>query len=106
MAEEIGFNEDAAVSFIRGAIPEGISRKYTDEDILYIIDIIWDYYDSNGFTSLNNIDADEDLLDFDDLMKYVKKTVVEDDEMEMNPRDLNFIVKAELDYEESIENIF
>jgi len=106
MSDGFGYNEEKAVEFIRGTLPEYVSGRYTDDDILYVIDIIWDYYDKNGFTSLNNVDTEDELLDFDDLMKYVKKTVAEEEEMDMNSRDLNFIVKGELDYEVSIENIF
>lgn len=107
MGVDFGYDEERAVAYIRGELPENVNGKYTDEDILYVIDIIWDYYDKKGFTSLNDMeDVEEDLLDFDDLMKYVKKTVTSDDEMEMNPRDLTMIVKGELDYEESIENIY
>lgn len=106
MSGEFGYNEEKAVEFIRNTLPDYVSRRYTDDEILYVIDIIWDYYEKNGFTSLNNIDTEDELLDFDDLMKYVKKTVAEEEEMDMNSKDLNYIVKGELDYEVSIENIF
>lgn len=102
-----GYSEERAVEYIRKHLSDYINSKYSDEDIIYIIDIIWDYYDKKGFTTLNNIDeVEEDLLDYDDLMQHVKKTVVADGEMDMNPKELSLIVKNELDYEESIENIF
>jgi len=40
----------------------------------------------------------------DDLVKYVKKEVKNDQELIMDSKDVELIVKAELDYEESLED--
>lgn len=69
-----------------------------------IVDIIWDYYEDNGYLSLNSIETEEEQLDVDDLVKYVKKEVKNDQELIMDSKDVELIVKAELDYEESLED--
>ena len=69
-----------------------------------IIDIIWDYYEKKGFLSLNLDETEEEVLDIDDLTKYVKKEVKNDKELIMDPKDTELIVKAELNYEESLED--
>ena len=102
--QQYKFDEDAAVKFIRASIPEDISDKYDDDDILCIIDIIWDYYEKKGFLSLNLDETDEEVLDTDDLTKYVKKEVKNDKDLLMDPKDIELIVKAELNYEESLED--
>lgn len=49
MSEEImGYDEDKAVEFIRAFLPAEIRDKYTDDDILFVVDCIWDYYESRG----------------------------------------------------------
>lgn len=101
-----GFNEDNAVDFIRAAVPENVSERYSDDEILYVVDTIWDFYDKRGLTSLDDIDAEEELLDVDDLTLYVKKQIVRDKEILMDPKDVETIVKAELDYEKSLEDLF
>ena len=98
------FDEDDAVKFIRQELPEDVNVKYDDDEILCVIDIIWDYYEKNGFLSLNVELTDEEVLDVDDLTKYVKKELKNDDELMMDPKDIEKIVKAELDYEESLED--
>lgn len=98
------FDEDNAVKFIKAALPPEVSEKYDDEDILCIIDLIWDYYETKGLLSLNSDETDEEVLDVDDLTKYVKKEVRNDDELIMDSRDVEKIVKAELEYEESLED--
>lgn len=99
------FDEDKAVAFIREYVGEKISSKYSDEEILLVIDCIWDYYEEKGFLSLEMDITEEEILDPDDLIDYVKKTVANDEELIMDPSDISIIVKAELEYEESLEDI-
>lgn len=101
---QYSFDEDNAVKFIRQEIPAAVSEKYDDDEILCVIDIIWDYYEKNGFLSLNNIETEDEQLDVDDLVKYVKKEVKNDEELLMDSKDVELVVKAELDYEESLED--
>jgi len=102
--QDYKFDEDDAVRFIRQQLMEDVNGKYDDDDILCVIDIIWDYYERKGFLSLNLDVADEEVLDVDDLTKYVKKEIRNDNGLQMDPKDVEYIVKAELDYEESLEN--
>lgn len=102
--QQYRFDEDDAVKFIRAELPQDMSMKYDDDEILCIIDIIWDYYEKKGLLSLNLAETDEEVLDVDDLTKFVKKEVKNDQELLMDPKDVELIVKAELDYEESLED--
>ena len=99
------FDEDKALQFIREAVGQKVSEKYSDDEILFIIDTIWDYYENNGFLSLDLEETEEEILDSDDLINYVKKEVANDEELMMDPADIATIVKAELEYEESLEDI-
>lgn len=103
--ENYVFDEDKALQFIREAIGQKISEKYSDDEILFIIDTIWDYYENNGFLSLDMEETEEEILDSDDLINYVKKEVANDEELIMDPSDIGPIVKAELEYEESLEDV-
>lgn len=98
------FDEDEAVKFIRSSMSDDVQNKYEDDDILCIVDIIWDYYEKKGFLSLNIDDGEEEVLDVDDLIKYVKKEVKKDPELNIEPKDVEQMVKAELNYEESLED--
>lgn len=103
--ENYVFDEDKALVFIRQYVGEKISKKYSDDEILEIIDLIWDYYENKGYLSLDLEDTEEEILDADDLILYVKKELANDEEIMMDPNDIGVIVKAELEYEESLENI-
>ncbi|MDE6337601.1 MAG: hypothetical protein K2J63_04760 [Muribaculaceae bacterium] len=102
--QQYKFDEDDAVKFIRAELPQEVSLKYDDDEILCIIDIIWDYYEKKGLLSLNLAETDEEVLDVDDLTKFVKKEVKNDQDLMMDPKDVELVVKAELDYEESLED--
>ena len=102
--QQYKFDEDDAVKFIRAELPQDVSLKYDDDEILCIIDIIWDYYEKKGLLSLNLAETDEEVLDVDDLTKFVKKEVKNDQDLMMDPKDVEIVAKAELDYEESLED--
>lgn len=102
--QQFKFDEDNAIKFIRNDIPSEVSQKYSDDEILFIIDTIWDYYEQKGFLSLNLEETEDEVMDIDDLTKYVKKEVRNDKELLMDPKDIEVIVKAELNYEESLES--
>lgn len=107
MSEDImKFDEDDAVKFIRGTLPKSVNERYSDDEILYVIDTIWDWYEKNGYLSLDAEVTDDELLDEDKLVAYVKKEIKNDNEMMMDPEDVGLIVKGELQYEESIDNSF
>lgn len=98
------FDEEKAIAFIRNYVGDEISSRYTDDEILYISDIIWDYYERNGMLSLNADVTDEEMLDVDKLVAYVRKELRNDEEIEMDNDDIPAIVKGELAYEESLED--
>mgnify|MGYP001031773086 FL=1 len=107
MSDEImKFDEDDAVNFIRETLPESVSEKYSDDEILYVIDTIWDWYEKNGYLSLDTEVTDDGLLDEEQLVAYVRKEIRNDKEIMMDPDDVGLIVKGELQYEESIDNSF
>lgn len=99
------YDEQQAIEFIRNILPDDIKEKYTDDEILYVIDVIWDYYEKKGFLSLNDIETEDELLDTDDLVAYVRKEIAADQEIEIDNADLKYIVNGELEYEESLEDI-
>lgn len=102
--QQYAYDEDDAVKFIRKELSAESNDKYDDDDILCIVDLIWDYYERKGLLSLNSDVTDDEVLDVDDLTAYVKKEVKNDEELVMDPKDIELIVKAELDYEDSLES--
>ncbi len=106
MDDLMKYDEDDAVKFIRAYIPDNISEKYDDDEILFVIDIIWDWYEKNGYLDISAEVTDEEEADIPLLVAYVQKEIGKDKEIMMDPDDVDLIVKGELKYEESIEDVF
>ena len=104
MADELmAYDEEQAVKFIRSFIPENIRDKYTDDEILLVIDTIWDYYESKGLLEISADADEEDETDVAALSAYVGKELRKDGEVVMDESDINQIVKGELAYEKTLD---
>lgn len=98
------YDEDRAVEFIRDFLPEEIKDKYTDDEILMVIDIIWDWYESKGLTTIPADDEeDEEEVDIDAMTAYAAKEIRKDGEMVMDSHDIKFIIQGELAYEKTLD---
>ena len=99
---ELEFNEDKAIKYIKSQLPIGVN--YDDDDILNVIDIIFDYYEDNN---LLEIDCDLDDSDDNDKIKYelilhVSKLLNKDPYNQIRKEHIDIIVCAELAYEQTI----
>lgn len=102
-SENLKYDEDDAVKFIREHIPTSVDQQYSDDEIIFVIDTIWDYYESKGVVKLNKTLTENEDTDLTSLVEYILKEIKRDGELIMDPEDLKYIVKGELAYEESIE---
>lgn len=104
MSEDINsmeYNEDDAIAYILSKLPAEVAGQYTDNDILLIIDTIFDFYDSKGFFDIS-ITEDEDSFEEGELIEFVKKAIKKDKANKVKPDDVANIVLLELEYEDSI----
>lgn len=97
------YDEDEAIAFIRRHISTDAGVRCSDDDIIYVIDTIWDYYESKGYVSLDSRLTPDEEKKIEALIAFVRREVGRDDEVRMNPEDVEYIVKGELSYEKSIE---
>lgn len=59
------YDENEALKYIRKNVELSISSAYDDDELLNVIDMIWDYYEANGML---DIDDDDDAPDTDELL--------------------------------------
>lgn len=95
------YDEDEAIKFIKNKIQNSVKTKYSNDDILTVIDIVFDYYDEQGFLDIDS-DDDEAMLSETDLIGYVKNQLRKDSDNEIDIDDVKHIVLAELEYEETL----
>lgn len=99
------YNEKKAIEYILSQLPAEKAARYTDDEILNVIDIIWDFYEESGLldpaTALEEDDDDEDA-EMELLKKHVGKMLAKDKGSNIDPADIEMIINAEIDYENSI----
>ena len=99
--EEIRLDEEEKIrelAYIRTNMPSDIKKFYSDKDILYMMDLIVDYYYTSGVLES---DAEEVDIDLEEVAKYVCNRAKEEGfSSSFNPADVFFIVQADLDFQE------
>lgn len=93
------FTESDAIKAMRAAVPADKAGVYTDDELLGVIDIIWDYYEDHG---LLDVDGEADV-DMADLVRHVAKTLRADTGGVIDPADAEALVRAEVAYEDSLD---
>ncbi|MCM1021146.1 MAG: hypothetical protein NC343_02495 [Muribaculum sp.] len=105
--EDMLFDEEQAIKFIRDYMPENIRERYDDDEILNIVDMIWDYYEDNGMLEIPSfneqpVNSNNDSPQLEPIMDYVKKMLAKDKLAVVDTNDVQYIIKGELAYEKSI----
>ena len=101
--DELLYDEDDSVKFIQNYLPQELKGKFSNDDINYIVDLIYDFYESNGM--LVDDGDDEIEIDEEEVVNYVIKNAQKDGVGKFEPEEITFIVQGELEYCDSI-NMF
>ena len=104
MGEMKTYEENDAVKYILSNLPSDVAEKYSDDDILLVIDIIFEFYENKGYFDLNDIDESDDEFDESELFEFVKKSLKKDKDNSIDLDDVENIVRLELEYEDSIDD--
>lgn len=94
------YDDTEAVQFIKKQLPKEVGDKFNDDDINYIIDLIYEFYESEGF-----LDGDDDKevdINEDELVAFVIKNALSDEVGKYEAEDISLIVQGELAYCDSI----
>ena len=99
--EEIRLDEEEnrrELAFIRTQLPSDVKKFYSDKDILYMMDLIVDYYYTSGILESKE---DEVEIDLEEVAGYVCKRAKDEGFCStFNPEEVFFIVQADLDFQE------
>ncbi|MGL4292869.1 MAG: hypothetical protein ACRCSQ_04780 [Bacteroidales bacterium] len=99
--EDFVYDDQEAVKFIQNSLPQELKEKFSDDDITYITDVIYDYFESQGMLD-PSLEEDPEV-DVDDLLDYIMKHSKRDG-FDFDREEVLFVVEGEFDYEESLEN--
>ncbi len=96
--------EDAqAVAYIKSHLPQELQEKYTEEELYYFLDLIYDYYATSGILDKT---ADKDgyiEIDAEVIADYIAQKAKKEGMGDFAAEDLLFVVEAHMDMEEDME---
>lgn len=97
------YDEEEVLNFIRMHLNPDV--VLTDDDILDVVDALWDFYDARGYTSLDDLDSDDDdIAEASD--EEIADALFRKFEKRMDYNTMLTIIKAERDYEEDLDRSF
>lgn len=99
----LGAEEDAKeVAYIRSYVGPDVADKLDEDDLYYVIDVFCEYMETQ-FKAEPDADGFVDI-DVDDIAKYVAKKAKKEGMGPYEMDDLNLIINAELEYNETLED--
>jgi hypothetical protein len=106
MSEEkkvLDYDEDDSLKFIQDHLPEEMKNEFSDDEINYIVDLIYEFYEEKGFLDEN--DDTEIEIDEDELLEYIIKNARKDAIREYSDEQIEAILSGELAYCDTL-NLF
>lgn len=98
----IQYDEDDAVKYIQNYLPQEVKGKYSNDEINYIIDIVYEFYEEKGFMDEESEGEAVVDIDEDEIVSFVLKNTKKDKINNFSSEDISFIIQGELAYCESI----
>lgn len=97
------YDENVAVKKINDALLADGRKSYDEDELLNVIDMIWDYYEENGLLDIDDdFEADEDENIHAELVDYVIRMLKKDVKAGIDVDDVPLIISVELEYEDSL----
>jgi hypothetical protein len=98
--DELIYDEDDAVKFILKNLPAEVKGKYDQEDVNYVLDVVYEFYDKKGYL---DEDSEEQVeVDEDEILAFVLKCAKEDDMKKLDEEAIQYILDGEFAYCKSI----
>lgn len=101
-AIEPEYDDDACLAYIRQQTADSPSiAALSDDDLMYIIDLVYDFMESRG---LMDEDDEEDFeVDLEELYQYVTKNIKRDEfDFTLSEADFILIYDAEAEYTDTL----
>ena len=97
---ELEYDEEKAVKFIMNNLPQEMKSKVEAETIEYVLDVLYEYYESKG---IFEDDPEKEVeIDEDEMIAYVAKVVKKEKFATLSIDEITFIVQGEIAYCDSI----
>lgn len=98
--ELLEFDDEQAIAYILNYIPQDLKSKLSEDDISYFLDVIYEYYDSNGYIDENSVE--ETTIDEEAMMDFIMKAIRKEKIISLTEDEVQLLLEAEYQYGKSI----
>ena len=91
------------VEFIKNYLPQDVKGKFTDDELYYFLDVIVDYYATNGVLDAAPDEEGFIDIDLDEVVKYVVEQAHKDKIGDFDPEDVLWVVQGEAEFSDSLD---
>ena len=99
------YDEEHSIAFIQNQLPQELKGKFSNDELNYIVDLIYEFYENKGYLEEQPDDDKEIDIDEEELISFVIKQAKKNQVGKFTPDEISFIVQGELAYCDSI-NLF
>lgn len=93
------YDEDEAVAFILDFLPAETKKRVGEDEIDYVLDVIYDFYDEKGYIEEDS--TEEASIDEEEMFGYICKSARKD-KIDVTEDDIQYILSGEYEYGKSI----
>lgn len=90
------FDEDEAVKFIYNFIPKEIREHVSEDDIDYVLDVMYDYYEKNNL--IDEDSEEETNIEEEDMFNFIMECIQKDKAVKLSDEDVQAILDGEFEY--------
>ncbi|MDR0537602.1 MAG: hypothetical protein LBH04_06125 [Tannerellaceae bacterium] len=94
---ETMYDEDDSVKFIQNYLPQKLKNRFTDDDIIYILDLVDDFYEANDIDPM-----EEDEVEEEKMIAHIIVNAKKDGVGEFTPEEIAWVLNGEVAYCETI----
>lgn len=98
------YDEGDSIEFIQNYMPDRFKELLSSDDIIYLVDFIYEYYENKGY--LNNDTEEEEIeieVDEEELINYVFSHAKSANINDLTTEVVEAVMNAELSYCESLD---
>lgn len=88
------------IAFIRKQLPSELKERFTDDELLWMLETLVDYYVSSGVL---DTDADEVDIDLEEASAHVCRQAEAEGRPRLDAEEVYFVAEADLDFQEQAE---
>ena len=95
--------EDAkTVAFIRNYLPQEYKEHFTDDDLYYFLDLIFEYYATSGCLDAEPDEEGYINIDQEEFVEFLLSEAKKDKMDRFSAEELLFVVQGEMEYGNSL----